>query len=153
MNGCRICLLVCIALMLSKPAFTEEARKEEWVAKASDKIKDALKDGDAKDEMAKAILKYTHHSGSSPKIDSIETAKSLDDQSTLITTFTLKWKGGLTHAKYTTVITWKCNQTKHITATVSKDDALTSVSDENKLKLDKHFSEWFDKLFPPKPRE
>ena len=110
------------------------------MAKAADKIKDALKTDDAKDELAKAILKYTHHTGSSPKIDSVETAKNLDDQSTLITTFTLKWKGGLTHAEIHDASSHgNAIRPKHISATVSKDDALTSVSDEDKLKLRQTF--------------
>lgn len=153
MIAARVCILFVVIASL-RPAYGEDAKsaKEDWIEKAADKVKDSLKDSDTKEDLAKAILKYTHHSGSSPKIDSVETAKSLDEQPALITTITLKWKGGLTHAKYTTVITWKCNQTKHLSTAVSKDDALTSVSEEDKLKLDKHFSEWFDKLFPPKPR-
>lgn len=126
---------------------TVSIRAEDWIESAAKKIEAAIDDERNSPIIAQAILNDTHPTGSNPVIVSVETAKALNG-STLIVTITLNWNGGFTNTNYTTVVTWKCNRSKHISATVTSDNALIGVSTANKLRLNTYFQETFDLWFP-----
>jgi len=136
-----------VALVLFAGIVAMESRAEDWIESAAKKIEAAIDDERNSPIIAQAILNDTHPTGSNPVIVSVETAKALNG-STLIVTITLNWNGGFTNTNYTTVVTWKCNRSKHISATVTSDNALIGVSTANKLRLNTYFQETFDLWFP-----
>ena len=136
-----------IALIALLAISTTGVRAEDWIASAATKIEAAIDDEKNSAVIAQAILNYTHPTGRNPVIASVETARGLNGN-TLSVTITLNWNGGITNANYSTVVTWKCNQNKHISAKVTGDNGVLGVSTENRLRLNTYFQETYDLWFP-----
>jgi len=136
-----------VALVFVTGMLSMEIRAEDWIDKAAKKIETAIDDGKNNPVIAQAMLDYTHPTGKSPVIASVETARAINGTS-LTVTITLNWNGGFTNSNYSTVVTWKCDQTKHISAKVTSDNAVIGVSTENKLRLNTYFQQTFDLWFP-----
>ena len=141
-------LFIVLASMAVAP---QQAHAADWNLRAAETVKASLTNYVNTQNVVNAILSYTHPTGNNATLASVETAKSLD-YGTLTVKITINWDGGLSGHGYATSVSWKFNRFKHIEATVSSDNAAFAVSDENKLKLDKYFSEWFDVIFPAQGR-
>jgi hypothetical protein len=146
-NVVRACVsfTVAAASVLVLAMLSRSARAEDWIDRAGKKIE--MTTENESEAFAKALLSYTHPTGTNPVVSSVETARNLNGNS-LTVTITLGWNGGITGANYSTVITWKCSPQKHISAVVTSDNGPFGVSTENRLRLNTYFQGFYDALFP-----
>jgi hypothetical protein len=136
-----------VALVVLVGVCSMQIRAEDWIESAAKRIEAAIDDEKNNAPLAKAILDQTHPTGKNPVIASVETSRGINGNS-LSVAIKLNWNGGFSNANYTTVITWKCNHYKHISATVTSDNAAIGVSEANRLRLNTYFQETFDLWFP-----
>jgi hypothetical protein len=145
----RSTVAVFVMLLLSSSLTRADPPTPAWVGRFESALKKMLQGSNSSVQIATAIQKITHPSGSRPLLIAYQTSshgpevRDPPDAYTVQATMTVAWSGALGGSRTVSVL-WEMGRHEHYGANVESDDAPIPVSKGQAAKL----NDYFRRLYP-----